>query len=356
MHLQDYIYLPIVGFICSFFVLWVLAFVSVKIGYTDKPVGHKTHSSPVPPVGGLAIFIVMLLGSFVNGISTEDIYFLAALAILAGIGAVDEKIHVRISLRIVFEVIASLLMAFGAGIALTHFGNLLGFGIIYLPWFIGLLCTIVAVFGTINAWNMIDGIDGLAASMALMSMISFLIVTVGHETLPVAVFLLFGGLFAFLCFNFSNGRPLPKIFLGDAGSKLIGFSLVWFMIRDTQGEGLEFKPATALFVMGLPIMDMTSTVLGRIRKRKSPFAADRSHLHHVFQAYGFDRKQTYYFIVLLAAALHGLGIALHKLQVVGYMQFVLYFSIFVIYHIVLEKSRSIKGLHHRTDDFQGATS
>lgn len=344
--MSNYLSVSLIGFISSFLVLWALAVLCVKIGYTDKPSGHKTHSVPVPPIGGIAIFVVMLVGSIFAGLHAEDYYFFVALGLLAVIGAVDEKLQISVSVRIVIEVIASLLMAFGAGITLTHFGNLLGFGIIYLPWFVGLTFTIIAVFGTINAWNMIDGIDGLAASMALMSMISFLIVTIGHETLPVAVLLLFGGLVAFLFFNFSDGKLLPKIFLGDAGSKLIGFSLVWYMIRDTQGAGLEFKPATALFVMGLPIMDMTSTVLSRVRKRKSPFSPDRSHFHHVLQALGLSVKSSYYTIVMIAACLHIVGIALHKLQTAAYIQFAIYFGIFVVYHLVLDSIRSRRNLHH----------
>ena len=173
MQLQDYILLPVLGFVFSFVALWALARISIRFGYTDNPIGHKTHTFPVAPVGGLSIFIVMFTGSLLSGISTEDIYFLGALVILAAVGAIDEKMHIPVGIRVVFEVIASLLMAFGAGIALTHFGNLLGFGIIYLPWFVGLACTVVAVFGTINAWNMIDGIDGLAGSIALLATVLF---------------------------------------------------------------------------------------------------------------------------------------------------------------------------------------
>lgn len=347
--MTHYVLLALIGFISSFCVLWLTAMLAVQIGYVDKPVGHKTHSFAVPPIGGVALYLVMLAGTVVAGFHEEDPYFLAALGLLAIVGAVDEYRHIAVRVRIVIEVMASLLMAFGAGIALTHFGNLLGFGTIYLPWFIGLACTIVAVFGTINAWNMIDGIDGLAASMAIMSMASFLVVTAGHETLPAAVFLLFGGLFAFLLFNFSSGKPLPKIFLGDAGSKLIGFSLVWFMIRDTQGTGLEFKPATALYVMGLPIMDMTSTVLSRLRQRLSPFAPDRSHLHHVLQAMGYKRADAYLLIVAIAACMHIVGIILHLSQVAGYIQFAIYFGSFIVYHVYMDRVRRRLNLHRDID-------
>ena len=261
-------------------------------------------------------------------------------------GALDEHFELGVLPRILIEFFASFIMAFGAGIVLSHFGNLFGFGVVYLAFPVGLLFTAIAVFGTINAWNMIDGIDGLAATMAILSISSFLLVTVGHEDLPVAVYLIYGGLFAFLCFNFSNGNGvLPKVFLGDAGSKLIGFCLVWFMIRDTQGEGLDFKPATALFVMGLPIMDMTTTVLHRLQRRQSPFSPDRTHLHHVLMAEGVSRLHVYWIIVTIALSLHVVGVLLHFCQVAGYLQFAVYIVFFVIYHVVLSgrKKRMSEG-------------
>lgn len=324
------------GFIATFMVIFAVAKVALANGYVDTPGGHKSHDVTAAPIGGLAIFAVVLVGTMIAKPVSDDYYFLLAVAILVVAGAVDEWLELPVLFRVVIEFFASFIMAFGAGIVLTHFGNLLGYGTVYLAFPVGLLFTAIAVFGTINAWNMIDGIDGLAATMALLSLSSFLLVTVGHETLPIAVYLVYGGLFAFLCFNFASGSGLlPKVFLGDAGSKLIGFCLVWFMIRDTQGEGLDFKPATALFVMGLPIMDMTTTVLNRVARRQSPFAPDRTHLHHLLMACGLTRWQVYFTVVLLALLLHIIGLLLHFNQVAGYVQFAIYIGFFVIYHVVV---------------------
>ncbi len=339
MFMPVYFSLPLSSFVATFIVLFLIAKIALRAGFVDVPRGHKSHSFAVPPVGGIALFLVIVAGSLLTQFTAEDIYFLVAIAVLVVVGVVDDQLDISVGSRVISEILASFIMAFGAGIALTHFGNLLGFGIIYLPWSIGLLFTVIAVFGTINAWNMIDGIDGLAGTMALLSVISFLAVTVDRESLPATVYLLLGGLVAFLFFNFSTGKWYPKVFLGDAGSKLIGFSLVWFMIRDTQGEGLEFKPATALFVMGLPIMDMTSTVLSRVRRRKSPFSPDRTHIHHVMLALGLSKLKTLFAVVCLAIVLNALGILLHRFQVVGYIQFAIYSSFFVIYHVILSSQK-----------------
>lgn len=342
-----------VGFVATFVATFAIAKLAVAKGYIDTPKGHKSHVATAAPIGGLAIFVVVLFGTLATQPSGEDLYFLAAIALLVGAGAVDEYFELGVLPRVIVEFFASFIMAFGAGIVLTHFGNLFGFGVVYLAFPVGLLFTAIAVFGTINAWNMIDGIDGLAATMALLSIGSFLVVTVGHESLPVAVYLIFGGLFAFLLFNFSNGSGLlPKVFLGDAGSKLIGFCLVWFMIRDTQGEGLDFKPATALFVMGLPIMDMTTTVLNRLQRRESPFSPDQSHLHHVLIARGLSRIQTYWFVVAIALSLHILGICLHWFQTEGFIQFGLYALFFVIYHLLVSSAK--KGINFVTEATVGA--
>lgn len=332
-----YLSIPLISFISAFLAIYIMAPVALRFGFTDSPGGHKLHNRAVPPIGGLALYAVLAVCTLSMNAVSEDYYFLLATGLLVLVGAVDDKIGLRVRSRILTEICASLIMAYGAGITLTHFGNLLGFGIWYLPWWFGISCTVIAVFGTINAWNMVDGIDGLAATMAIFSLTTLLLITVDHEALPVSAAALLGGLLAFLVFNFSNGKYLPKVFLGDAGSKLIGFSLVWFMIRDTQGEGLEFKPATALYVMGLPIMDMTSTVLSRIKRHKSPFSADRTHLHHVCMSLGLSRYQSYLAIITLALVLHAIGLVLHRFQVVGYIQFGLYGLLFGFYHIGLSR-------------------
>jgi UDP-GlcNAc:undecaprenyl-phosphate GlcNAc-1-phosphate transferase len=296
----------------------VLRPLAVTVGLVDVPSERKSHHGPVPLVGGIAIFIavaaVYLLPALTGvSIPTHDaVSFLVAGCLLVGVGLIDDFVELSAAVRLIAQTVAALLMIFGAGVALhdlggmTLSGDVLELGVLSLPF------TIFATLGVINAMNMCDGLDGLSGSLALTSLTGFLAASwlwgdPGKAALLTAIG---GGIVGFLLFNLRlPGRSRAAIFLGDAGSMFLGFALTWFAISLSQGPGQVVTPSAALWFLMVPIIDAVAMMLRRIVKGRSPFAADREHLHHIFLLAGYSVNQTVVILAMLSLAGVAFGLA-----------------------------------------------
>lgn len=284
---------------------------AVSVGLVDLPGERKAHHGPVPLIGGLAIFIAVAAVSLLPAITgvaipTRDaVSFLLAGCLLVGVGVVDDFIELSARLRLLAQSSAALLMIYGAGVvlrdlgAMTLSGDPLQLGLLAVPF------TVFATVGVINAMNMCDGLDGLSGSLALTSLSGFIMASwlwgdPGKAALLTAIG---GGIIGFLMFNLRlPGRARASIFLGDAGSMFLGFALTWFAVSLSQGPEKVVKPSAALWFLLVPVIDAVAMMLRRIVKGRSPFAADREHLHHVFLLAGYTVNQT-------VAILASLGVA-----------------------------------------------
>jgi len=164
--------------------------------------------------------------------------------------------------------------------------------------------TIVAIIGVINAVNMSDGLDGLAGSLTLVSLLGFLVatLTLGHGEQAELLVLLIASVVAFLLFNVTiPGKRRALIFLGDAGSMLLGFAVVWFAISLSQGPDRAIRPSSALWFLIVPVFDAVCMMGRRIARRRPMFSADKEHLHHIFLLAGFTVNETVLTMVALAA-------------------------------------------------------
>jgi len=260
----------------------------------DHPGGRKAHAKPIPLVGGLAIFVALLVSGTLVGIAHSAGYFLFALSIVIAVGLWDDVREISPRVKFVIEILAACLMIWGAGVVLTSVGNLLGWRAIGVSMF-AVPLTIFAVVGVINSINMMDGLDGLGGSIAFVAFAWYAAVA-GSSGLDVQfeLALIFcGAIAAFLLFNLRfPWQPRARVFLGDAGSLMIGFALGWFAIDLTQGGGRKMPPIAALWVLLLPLADCVSLMTRRIVARKSPFVADNHHIHHYLLARGFTHGQT----------------------------------------------------------------
>jgi UDP-GlcNAc:undecaprenyl-phosphate GlcNAc-1-phosphate transferase len=287
----------------------VLARAAGALKLVDHPGGRKAHARPVPLVGGLAIFIAFLGAAAAVGITSSAGYFLFALSIIIAVGMWDDVTDISPRVKFVIQIIASCLMIWGAGIQLTSVGDLLGWRTIGLTIF-AIPLTIFAIVGVINAVNMMDGLDGLGGSVALVAFAWYAAVA-AHSGLEVQLetaLIFCGAIAGFLLFNLRfPWQPQARVFLGDAGSLMIGFALGWFAIDLTQGPGRSFPPIAALWVLLLPLADCVSLMTRRVMKRKSPFVADRHHIHHYLLARGFTHGQTLGILVALAASFGAVG-------------------------------------------------
>jgi len=197
------------------------------------------------------------------------------------------------------------------------------------------------VAGLSNAYNMIDGIDGLAASTMALPLLALYLLAL-QASHPGADFLLLMlvPLAVFLLFNLGpDNRLLPKIFLGDGGSVTLGFLVTASLVYFSQGENALILPVTALWLVTLPLMDMLATMLRRARHGHKLMAADRSHLHHTLMDMGFSARQTLALLVAWATACALLGLALERIP--EYLSLACYCLLFLGHCVFVMKAEAI---------------
>ena len=308
----------------------------------DTPSDRKRHASATPMVGGLAVMLTLCLGALIWGESDgfliairdeEALWELLGCAIfLVLTGTLDDRFNLGVFVRVGSELLVALIVIESLNLRLVHLGDLLSIGNIQLSAFFAYPFTMVAIFGIINAFNMLDGIDGLLATLVIATLVTFHL----FAELPPGLVTLFIGssLVAFLVSNLKLTPLIPKTFLGDAGSRLLGFIVVCLLLAAASaqvGNGKIIQPSTALFLVALPLFDMVFTTLRRIIRKGSPFAADRGHIHHLLQDLGFSDRRALVLIVAMSVSLNFLGLMLHRSIVAEYHQFAIFFGCFALY-------------------------
>ena len=250
----------------------------------DKPDERKLHTSEIPRLGGVAIMGSLIISILlVAGPDTilNTRYFLAGLLILFFVGLWDDLQPARPVIKLLGEVIPVALLTYSARIPLGElFPEIHWVNAIEWPF------TIFITFWAVNAYNLIDGINGLAGTLGLIACIGMGITgspDVYHLCISMA-----GALMAFLFYNFLK----PRIFMGDGGSLPVGYLLAFSL---TQLHSSTPSPAdnidialTAISLMSLPLFDMARVFFIRIQKRKNPFKGDRNHLHHLLLETGLS--------------------------------------------------------------------
>lgn len=292
---------PLVALVATILLVVVLRPVAVRVGLVDVPNERKSHRAPTPLVGGLAIFAGLVLGFFLclDGpipLSQREVYsFFGAGLLLVAVGVVDDFLELSPAVRFIAQVLAALLMIFGAGVVLKDLGSMTPEGYVLQLGILAVPFTVFATLGVINALNMCDGLDGLSGSLTLTSLSGLILaayiwgVPADTALLPILGTAIAG----FLLFNLRLlGRERASVFMGDAGSMFLGLALTWYAIALSQGESRALPPAAALWFLMIPIFDAVSMMLRRMMKGRSPFAADREHLHHIFLLAGYSVNET----------------------------------------------------------------
>jgi UDP-GlcNAc:undecaprenyl-phosphate GlcNAc-1-phosphate transferase len=325
---------PALAFLAGTAATIVLSRAAAALNLVDHPGGRKAHSRPVPLVGGLAIFVAFLSAAFVVGIATSAGYFLFALSIVIAVGMWDDVTDISPRVKFAIQIVASGLMIWGAGVQLSTVGDLLGWRPIGL-WVFAIPLTIFAIVGVVNSINMMDGLDGLGGSIAFVAFAWYAAVAMfsGLDVQLKTALIFCGAIAGFLMFNLRfPWQPHARVFLGDAGSLMIGFALGWFAIDLTQGEGRTMPPIAALWVLLLPLADCVSLMTRRLLAGKSPFVADRHHVHHYLLARGFTHGQTLGILVGVSAIFGAIGFFGWRLGVPEPLLFWPFFFGFFGYH------------------------
>jgi UDP-GlcNAc:undecaprenyl-phosphate GlcNAc-1-phosphate transferase len=270
--------------------------------------GRQVHESPLPRLGGVAIFLAFSLSMsvwlglslifprLVDGLApTTLLHIYVPSCLIFCLGIYDDLYGAGPYLKFAVQAIAAA-MLFAGGMRILGLPVL--FGQHTLPWFIGLLLTVLWVVAITNAFNLIDGLDGLAAGSALFStMVFFVVSLVNHSWLGSLMSVtLAGAILGFLRFNFNPAT----IFLGDSGSLFIGFMLSALALAGAQKAPTFVAVAIPVVSFGLPILETLLSVLRRLISGRPIFTADREHIHHKLLQMGFSHRQVV--IVLYAVS------------------------------------------------------
>ena len=276
------------SFMVTFIAIPSIVRVSVARNLMANPNGRTSHTNPTPNLGGVAIFAGVIISSVVfTGITTahELKYIIAAMIIIFFVGLKDDLYPLVAYKKFLGQSIAVLFILVPGDFHLSSLHGL--FGINELSYGLSLVITFILALALINSFNLIDGIDGLASGIGILTSIFFGIVFLMDNHLAYAVmsFILASTLLAFFYFNVFSKKN--KIFLGDTGAMITGLLIAIFAIRflNFESDSLflsrsQSTPAVLLCVLIIPVFDTARVFILRILRGKSPFAADRTHIHH----------------------------------------------------------------------------
>ncbi len=312
--MPTYIYVIISFFIaaCS---VYALIPVACRIGLVDHPDSRKQHKKKTPLIGGVAVMFAISCTAMLMHIDLHPFrsLFLGS-ALLLFVGVLDDMHEVSPSFRLIFQFMAALFLIYPGGFHLSYFGHLFGesHNLTVMP-FVGCLLTIIAVMAMINAMNMLDGQDGLLGGISCIQMIWFAIIAHMFHLHDIYHLLLviIGALLGFLVFNFRlPGRLQGLIFMGDAGSTVMGYMAAWFAIFLSQSHSITMhvRPVAFLWVLALPLFDVSAAFCRRLIHRQSPFKPDRGHLHHIIQYFGIKVSISSLFLYVFSAILGAVGV------------------------------------------------
>ena len=307
----------------------LLSRLAPKIGLLAQPGAHRHHQQPTPLVGGLAIYVGFLYACLV--VDRSLISLLPSLSLLCLTGALDDRFKLASGLRIIVQGVAAVMMIRYSGIELLSLGNLFSQDEVLLGrWSLAL--TVFATIGVINAINMSDGMDGLAGGLLLFifSIVWFL----GGQPQSLALACCLAVL-VFLCFNIRLRQRPARIFMGDAGSTMLGFLVAYFLILNSQGDQALIKPVTALWIVALPLIDAVAVLLIRPIRGQSPFSADRIHYHHLILVKGFSVNQTLLIVLAVQAVMTIASLAAERAGVSTHIMFYLFALLFAAYLLML---------------------
>lgn len=293
--------------------------ISLRKRLFDIPDERKVHTHPVPRLGGVTFYPTIMfvlcvmtairvisgqLPSLLFGMElvSELLGLVAGLTLLYIVGIGDDLVGVRYRKKFIIQILSASFFP-AVGLYINNFYGL--FGIYALSPWIGIPLTILLVVFITNAINLIDGIDGLASSICIVALGVFGLIFLFDRMwiLALLAFTCVGVLIPFFIYNvFGNAERGKKIFMGDTGSLTLGYILSFLVIQYCMYEGYKTEPGycgsinVALSILLVPCLDVVRVVIGRIKRHKSPFLPDKTHIHHKFMAMGFSPRRSLIFI------------------------------------------------------------
>jgi len=269
---------------------------------------HRTvHKGEVPKLGGGAVFVAFLFGLAILWLTKTEL-FMQHIKLLAGLaggatvlffmGAVDDKADLSCNLKLVIEIVVATLavsMGWKINVLALPASQDVALGVLSYPF------SVLWIVGVANSFNMIDGLDGLAAGIATTVLLSSMAIAAlfGGTMIPILAIILAGAVFGFLRYNINPA----SIFMGDSGSLSLGFALACITMNAATVEGGKTVFLIPLLLLGLPLTDTTLAIFRRWRRGIHPFHADREHVHHRLVNLGLSQSGAALSLVSLAVIL-----------------------------------------------------
>ncbi len=317
------------SFLITFFSIPTIVKISRRKNLMDEPGIRSSHLREIPNLGGIAIFYSIGICASIFAYELFDLYkfLFASLIILLYVGVMDDIVVMRAYKKLVAQIIVSLLVVIGSDIRIRSLFGILG--IYELNYIVSVVFSITTFIILINAFNLIDGIDGLAGGYSIICSACFGIsyYRLGEYNYPLVILsiIIIGTVLAFLYYNLSNYRTL-KIFMGDTGSMLLGFLLAFtsicfidiFIDKNLAGVPryhLQSAPVIAVAILILPIVDTLNVIFIRLYNKKSPFDADKNHIHHKLLKLNLTHRRSTFYIILFYLMIVGIAYYLRHIDV-----------------------------------------
>lgn len=270
-----------------------------RLQVLDHPGTRKVHSRPIPRVGGLAMAAGLVVPTLLWLRDDPALApFLAGACLLLAMGVWDDRAELGPWPKLAAQLVGALIVVVWGDVAI-HSITLTDR--IELPRAVAVPLTVIFIVGVTNAINLSDGLDGLAGGTTLLCCcaVGLLALSNGLPFVPTVAVILAGSILGFLRYN----TYPASVFMGDGGSQLLGFSVATLSVMLTQSSLAPVSSALPLLLLGLPILDTLTVMLQRIREGRSPFSADKNHLHHKLLGLGFDHHEAVFVIYAVQALL-----------------------------------------------------
>jgi UDP-GlcNAc:undecaprenyl-phosphate GlcNAc-1-phosphate transferase len=353
--MQNLIYLSLCLFMAlgiSLYAVPIVIRVARSLKLLDNPNGRSSANKPIPTLGGISIFLSFIMTSTVVSFAydvPELTYIRTALTLMLFVGLKDDILTLSPYKKLTAQIIAAAMIIFMAGIRFTNLHGFLGIGEIgVVP---GIILTFFVIIVIINAFNLMDGIDGLAAGLSMMAAAVFGVwfFITGHIGYALLSSTLVGAIAGFFYYNVYG--KANRIFMGDTGSLVLGTMMSVIVIRFnefnidlTQPFTLASAPAVSIGILIYPLADTLRVFIIRILQFKSPFTADKNHLHHRLLTLGYSHKKATYTIIVMNILFITPVIAMDHIGVVALMGYIALTAsiLFMLPAIFIQKRKLIK--------------
>lgn len=313
----------------------------IRYDFLDHSNSRKNHMSSVPLNGGIAMLSGLAFGLIFNYYNYENyLVLIVCSSLICFLGFADDIVDLSPNLRILTQIAICLIAISFGFVEIYYFGNVFGFGEIYFDRLI-ILITVLALLTGMNSFNLVDGIDGLSSGIAIIafSSILYLSLLANNFWLDSISILYIFILIPFFILNISK----KKVFMGDSGSLLIGFGIAWVLIDSSQGNEAFINPVTNLWIYAIPLFDISSVIVLRIKNKKSIFKPDNSHIHNqLINRLGISHKKALAILLFSSACFSLAGIVMQGLNAPEWIMFYSLLAILILYIAIISSIDSKK--------------